>query len=580
MKTYFRLLGYLHPYRFQVGAGLSCMLLATPLSLAHPWIWKYLVDEVILRRQPDRLLPAVALMAAAYLAGTVLEAARQNLLERVALAFVRDLRNQAYRKLQDQSLEYVQQHRSGDLTARIVGDVDVLQSVAIQITEALLANVYAFLVIGACISALSLSLAWIVLPPVLVVWVLARSFNERVKGMYRSARGRLGEVSASLQEALAGVLVSKAFAQEEREAARFEEQTERHYHAERSALNARSAFYPLVRYLGFFTSTASIAAGTWLILQGQFTLGGLIAFRAYASELLQPVFRLAQITDLLQRGAAAAGRVFELLDAPVAIRDAPDAVELPTLTGRVTFEDVRFAYGDRTILDGIDLDVSPGEVVGIVGSSGAGKSTLVHLAPRFWDAQSGRVLVDGWDVRSLALRSLRREIAVVPQEPFLFSGSVLDNVRYARPDAAVEDVRAAARAANALGFIEEELKDGWDTQVGERGVCLSGGQRQRLCIARAFLADARILILDEPTSAVEPESEWIIQQALERLAANRTTLIVSHRLSLVRWADRIVVLADGRIVEQGCHTGLIERGGIYAEMDRLQSMGSAAPCPS
>ncbi len=296
-----------------------------------------------------------------------------------------------------------------------------------------------------------------------------------------------------------------------------------------------------------------------------------MAFRAYAGELLEPVYGLAQVNDLFQRGNAAAARVFEVLDAPVEVADAPGAVELPRLSGRVTFEGVHFAYGSRPVLCEIDLEVAAGEVVAIVGSSGGGKSTLVNLLPRFWDPTAGCVRIDGRALREATLQSLRRQIGMVLQEPFLFTGTVLENVRYARPEATLEEARTAAAAANALRFIEEELPEGWNTEVGERGVRLSGGQRQRLCIARAFLADPRILILDEPTSAVEPESEWLIQQALQRLAQDRTTLIITHRLSMARWADRIVVLDEGRIAEAGTHAELLMAGGLYAGMYSLQN---------
>jgi len=315
--------------------------------------------------------------------------------------------------------------------------------------------------------------------------------------------------------------------------------------------------------------------GAWLILQGRFTVGGLVAYRGYWWQLYAPIQQLAQINDLIQRGAAAGGRVFELLDAGLTVADAPGAPELRDVRGRVTWEGVSFSYRDRPILHDINLDVRPGEVVAFVGSSGAGKSTLLNLIPRFWDPTAGRVLVDGTDVRAVTQRSLRGHIAMVLQETFLFSGSVLENLVYGRPDATLEEVRAAARAANALDFIEGELPNGWDTQIGERGVKLSGGQRQRISIARAFLADPEILILDEATSAVEPESEWIIQQALERLMRGRTTFIVSHRLSMVRGADRIIVLEQGRMVEEGGHDALLARGGLYAEMYQLQ-MGHLA----
>ncbi len=575
MQHYLRILRYLRPYRGRVILGLLCLLFATPLSLIHPWIWKYIVDEVVTPARPERLAPALAVMVGVHLSAVVLNAFRTNLLEKAGQCFVRDLRNDVYNKLQGQSLEYLHEHRSGDLVSRAIGDIDVLQEVAINGTESIVASIYSFFIVATSLLVLSPLLGSITIAPILVVWVLVRFFNVRVKRMYRAARDRLGEVSARLQENLLGMMVVKAFAKENFESHRFRQVTEEYRAFQNQAVNARTIFFPMSQFVGFLSNVLAVGVGAWLILQGRFTLGGLVAYRGYWWQLYSPIQSLAQINDLIQRGAAAAARVFEILDAEVSVRDAPNAIELREVRGRVTLEDVYFSYGDRQVLHGLSLDVLPGEAVAIVGSSGAGKSTLVNLIPRFWDPQAGRVCVDGTDVRDVTQASLRSHLAMVLQETFLFSGTVLDNVRYARPEASLEEARAAAEAANALDFIENELPNGWETEIGERGVKLSGGQRQRISIARAFLADPEILILDEATSAVEPESEWIIQQALERLMRNRTTLIISHRLSIVRGADRIVVLDQGRVVEQGTHDALIAQSGLYADMYHLQ-MGHLA----
>ncbi|MFN3652803.1 MAG: ABC transporter ATP-binding protein [Armatimonadota bacterium] len=574
MDVYLRILRYLRPYRGMVILGLVCMLFATPLSLLHPWVWKYIVDEVVTRRRPDLLAPALAVMVTAHGMGAILGAIRNNLLEKAGQLFVQDLRNEVYRKLQGQSLQYLQEHRTGDLVSRAIGDVDVLQQVVINGTESILSNAYSFLIVIVSLLILSPLLGSLTILPILVVAVCVRIFNTRVKRLYRSARDRLGDVSARLQENLSGIMVVKAFAKEENEAERFRRTTEQYREEQFRAVNLRTRFFPLSQFVGFISNVIAIGFGALLVLEGRFTVGGLVAYRGYWWQLYSPISSLAQINDLIQRGVAAGGRVFEILDQEVTIQDAPDARALTQVRGRVTLENVHFSYKDRPVLRGIDLDVRPGEAVALVGTSGAGKSTLVNLIPRFWDPQEGSVRVDGVDVREVTGASLRRHVAMVLQETFLFSGTVLENVRYARPDATLEEARAAAAAANALSFIEG-LPNGWETEIGERGVKLSGGQRQRISIARAFLADPEILILDEATSAVEPESEWIIQQALERLMQNRTTLIISHRLSIVRGADRIVVLDQGRVAEEGRHEELLARGGLYAEMYRMQ-MGHLA----
>lgn len=570
MHIYWRALRYLRPYRGRLALGLFCLLVATPLSLVHPWIWRFIVDEVVLRRNPSLLGPALAGMVGLHLVASLLRGAQQNLLGRVGRHLVQDVRNDVYARLQGQSLEYLQSRPSGDLISRAVSDVDILQSAVLGITEGSFTNAYAVVVAGIAIAALHPVLALVTLPSVLLVALVTRVYNARVLALYRAGRSALGEISARLQETLAGIVVIKVFAREGRQCADFHAATASLRQVETRALNAQSAFYPGVEFLAFLGNALGVGIAAYLILQGRLSLGGLVAYRAYSARIMDPIFQLAQMTDQLQRGAAAGERVFALLDAEPSIRDPERPLTLPEVRGRVTWEKVSFGYAGRPVLRDVELDVAAGEVVAIVGESGSGKSTLVNLVPRLWEVQEGRVLIDGVDVRELRQEELRRHLAVVPQEPFLFGGTLLENVRYARPEATLEEVRAAAAAANALRFIEEELPRGWETEVGERGVKLSGGQRQRISIARAFLADPRILILDEPTSAVEPESEWLIQQAIERLTRSRTTLIVSHRLSLVRNADRIVVLEGGRIRESGTHAQLLARGGRYASMHEPQ----------
>lgn len=312
-----------------------------------------------------------------------------------------------------------------------------------------------------------------------------------------------------------------------------------------------------------------VGMGAWFVVRGTFTIGGLVAYRGYWWQLYSPIDTLATVNELLQRAVASGSRVFELLDAEESVEDAPDATQLGDIAGELRFENVSFSYGEEPVLQDFSLTIPAGKTVAFVGPSGAGKTTVLNLVPRFYDPTHGRVLIDGHDIRTVSQESLRRPMALVLQETILFSGTIADNIRFSRPRASREAVEEAAQMANAHDFISR-LPKGYDTQVGERGVKLSGGQRQRIAIARAFLADPRILILDEATSAVEPESEWIIQQTLERLMHGRTTLVTSHRLSMVRQADLIVGIADGRIAEMGTHDELLAAGGLYADMYTLQ----------
>jgi ATP-binding cassette, subfamily B, bacterial len=577
MSIFFRILQYLKPYRWTILFGLACLLIATPASLFHPLVWRYITDEVIGKRRVEMLLPAIGVMVGAQVVGSVLGAVRSNLLEKVGQRFVLDLRNRVYGKLQGQSLSYLHENRIGDLQARVMGDIDVLQEVAIQGTDQVVASLVSFLWVAGCILALNVKLGLVTIVPILLVGVLVALFNVRVKTIYRAARDRLGDVGARLQENLAGMVVIKAFAKEETEAARFRAATDGYLHESLRAINARTVFFPSVQFVGFISNVLAIGVGAWLVLRGEFTVGGLVAYRGFWWPLFAPVQQLATVNDLFQRAIAAGSRVFALLDEEESIRDAPAARELRQVRGAVAFEAVSFAYKDRPVLCDITLTVAPGQTLALVGPSGSGKSTLLNLVPRFYDVEAGRVTVDGHDVRAVTQRSLRRHIAMVLQETFLFSGTVEYNLRYGRPDASEEELRAAARAANALEFIEG-LPDGFQTEIGERGVKLSGGQRQRIAIARAFLSDPEILILDEATSAVEPESEWIIQQALDRLMQGRTTFVTSHRLSMVRNADLIAVLDAGRLVERGTHAQLMAAGGLYADMYQMQ-MGHLAGAP-
>ncbi|HEU5014916.1 MAG TPA: ABC transporter ATP-binding protein, partial [Roseiflexaceae bacterium] len=397
--------------------------------------------------------------------------------------------------------------------------------------------------------------------------------NKRVHPVYRAARRRLGDLTALFADNLSGMRVIQGFAQEQRVEAAAREVGQELYDEQVQAVTLRNRIFPMIRWVANLGNVFMLGGGIFFILRGQFTIGGLLAYRGYGRYFYGPISDLVTINDLLQQASAASRRIFEVLDAPETITDAPNARPLPMpLRGDIVFDHVTFGYDPaHPVLKDISLHIRPGERVALLGPSGAGKSTLIALVARLYDPDGGRVLIDGHDLRAVTLASLRSQSAQVQQESFLFNTTVLENLRFGRPDATQEEVEIAARAANAHGFISN-LPDGYDTMVGERGVRLSGGQKQRLSIARAFLVNPQLLLLDEPTSAVEPESESMIVEALERLMRGRTTLVVSHRLSLAHSADRVVVIADGCVVESGPPDELLAQpDSHFATMVRTDS---------
>jgi ABC-type multidrug transport system fused ATPase/permease subunit len=374
----------------------------------------------------------------------------------------------------------------------------------------------------------------------------------------------LGDVSNRLQENLSGVVVIKIFGREKEEAERFQKATGDYYDQQLKAISARSLFFPFTRVVGFFSNVFMIGVGGYYMIQGSFSVGDLVLFRSYWWRLFGPIQTLARLNDMIQRANAATARVFEVLDAPEELPEQPDAVDIDKVDGAMALRNVTFAYpGNPPVLHGVDIEIKRGQTIALCGPSGSGKSTVLNLLLRFYDPTEGQVILDGRDLRSIRKDSFRRRCALVQQETFLFNDSILDNIRFGHGEATMEDVIAATKAANAHAFISN-LPNGYDTKVGERGIRLSGGQKQRISIARAFLANPSVLLLDEPTSSVEPESESAIIAALDRLMTGRTTVLTSHRPSLINSADQVYVIEDGKVTAAGSPAELIPRGGWFA----------------
>ena len=591
-----RLLGMLRSFRGRILLGLFLLLLSTPCELFPALVWKYVADDIVVGHATmpllhrlvsldglisDRLtlLGSVLIwLVVVYVLGQALHAIHQNLLGRVAQRFIFQLRNQVYRKLQNQSLSWLQRQRTGDLMSRAMGDVEEVQTFVTSGIDVIIGESVLWLATVAVVFALDWRVAGVSLAPLICVAFMLRLFNRRIKPVYQLARERLGDVSTRLQENLSGVTVIKIFGREKQEERRFADATAAHRDAMVQAVNIRTTYFPIAQCVGFLSNVFMIGLGGYLILTewgqpGAFTLGTLLAFRAYWWRLFGPIQTLGRVNDMVQRSIASSRRVFEVLDAPDELPDAPDARPLAHVRGEMELRNVSFRYvpeagkpGPLVLID-VSLRIEPGSTVAICGPSGAGKSTIINLLLRFFDAESGTVLLDGRDIRTIQKESLRRHFALVQQESFLFNDSLLDNIRYGHPEATMEQVIAAAQAANAHGFISN-MPRGYETRVGERGVRLSGGQRQRISIARAFLANPAVLLLDEPTSSVEPDSEATIIAALDRLMAGRTTVLTSHRPSLVNQADLVYVIEGGRVSESGPPAELAASGGWFSRFIR------------
>jgi ABC-type multidrug transport system fused ATPase/permease subunit len=568
-----RLYGLIAPYRAKVFLGMLFLILSVAAELYPPLVWERVVDIGLATGDWGYIAWQIVLLVVIFGVGQLFSAIRGVLLEQAGQQLTLDLRTKLYNRLQLQSASFYAQRRTGDLLARLTADVENIQDVMVRGTDAVVANALRVLGVAAIFIWLQPKLGLLTILPMIVVGMLLFRFNRQVRPVYRAARERLGDISARLADNLGGIRVIQSFARERYESQQIEKLGKELYDEQVSAVQLRNRIFPLIRWIANFGNVIMLAGGVYFIMQGEFTLGGLLAYRGYGRYFYGPIDDLVNINDLIQRAAAAGRRVFEVLDAPISVADRPDAIALPSpLRGEVRFEKVSFAYDNsHEVLQGIDLHIRAGERVAILGPSGAGKSTLLALATRLYDPTEGRVLIDGHDLRDLTLESIHSQIAQVQQETYLFNATILENLRYSRPQATIAEVEAAARAANAHSFIKK-LPQGYETMVGERGLRLSGGQKQRIAVARALLADPQLLVLDEPTSAVEPESEAAIVEALERLMQGRSALIVSHRLSLAVSADRVIVVADGTVVEDGPPAELQHKSdGYFAAMLRADS---------
>jgi len=593
-----RLFHYLLPYWKQLLLVLVLVLLGALTQAVGPYLLSLAVDNAIGKRDDAALDRFIVLLLGVYIFGMLATRAQIRIMGRIGQQTLRRLRTEIFATIQQLSLRFFDRHPAGDLMSRLLNDTEILNQLLGQALVQVLGSLFG--IVGILIAMLALewrlALASFIVIPLMLL--LTSIFSRLSRQAFRRTRESIGEVSSEIQEEIAGVRVAQAFNRTGVNQQRFQRRNAANRDANVSATAITSAFLPTINILATIATAIVAGYGGYLAINNLITVGVVIAFLTYVQQFFQPIQQLSAFYTTAQASLAAAERVFDLIDTPVELFDPADARAMPPITGRVAFEDVWFSYGARPeearpsgngraalngagdaasaspaamemVLKGISLVAEPGQTIAIVGPTGAGKTTLVNLIGRFYDVTRGAVTVDGVDLRAVTRMSLRSQMGVVLQDSFLFAGTIIENIRYGRLDATDAEVEAAAQAAYAHEFIAR-LPEGYQTRLGERGGTLSQGQRQLIGIARALLANPRILILDEATSSVDTRTELLIQKALKTLLQGRTSFVIAHRLATIRDADQVLVLQEGQIVERGTHESLLERGGAYAELYRRQ----------
>jgi ATP-binding cassette subfamily B protein len=550
--------------------AMSCVVAVTYLNVVVPLIIREVVDKVLVQNMYDQLAwLSLSIIVIAALR-SVFSFTQRFTQQYIGQKVVFDLRNNLFKSLEEKSFSFYDQAQTGQLMSRVTSDVEQVRALLAWWLETLVSSVLTVGSVVLVISTIDPRLMLFYLATIPLVLVAAYNFSKRIRPRFALTREIFGDMTSVIQQTIVGTRVVRAFAQEEHEKKKFSVPHSRYLKTNIEIWRYRSMFMPFMA----FTVSLGTALVYWYgggeVIRGNMTIGSLVASAAYLAMLVMPVRFIGFLMTFYQQAITGAERIFEIMDAKPEVEDKPDAIELPPIQRGIVFKDVFFEYAlGARVLDRINLAVKMGETIALLGATGSGKSSLIQLIPRFYDVTEGSIIIDGYDLRDVTLRSLRQQIGIVLQETFLFSASIRENIAYGRPDATMGDIEKVAKIAGAHDFIMS-FPDKYDTKVGERGVTLSGGQRQRIAIARALLLNPRILIFDDSTSSVDVETEHEIQQALQILLKNRTTFIITQRVSTIKNATRIVVFENGAIVEEGSHEELLAKDGIYAKIYRTQ----------
>jgi ABC-type multidrug transport system fused ATPase/permease subunit len=565
-----RLLTYMLRYKLNFAIIISLLLVAAGLGLAGPYILAIAIDTYIKNGDFANLYWISAVYVGIYVLSWVASVAQTYLRFWLGQKLILDLRMDMFRNLQQLSMSFYDRRHVGRIMSRVTNDVETLNEFLTSGVEVAIGDIFILVGIVTVMFFLNISLALVSLAVIPILLIGATFLGGRVREAYRVTRKKISGVTANLAESISGMRVVQSFSREMANAQQFDRVNVENLQANIQAAKISALFFPLVDVLGSLGTCLVLWFGGTGVIGGSISLGVLVAFMSYVTRFFMPIREISMLYNNVQSALAATERITEVADARPEVKEAEDAVQLPRIEGEVRFNHVSFGYEPNAyVLNDIDLEINENQRVALVGPTGAGKTSLANLTARFYDPQEGSITVDSYDLRKVSLKSLRSQMGIVLQDPFLFTGSIRENIAYGKPDASEQEIVEAAKAVGAHDFILN-FPQGYDTNVGERGIRLSMGQRQLISVARALLADPRILILDEATSSVDPYTELLLQNALKKLLEKRTTLIIAHRLSTVRSADKIVVVDGGRIVDTGTHRELMSRKGLYRKLYEMQ----------